>query len=93
MSKSERTDPVTCLGCGQQLTGRRAIDSTESEDIAGDVSICLYCSTVAIYAPDTEGGLRAPTDAERFAIEVDDAIQAAVAETRRWQHRQVAHLN
>lgn len=93
MSDIERTDPMTCLACGEVLTGRRKLDGTVTEDVDGDVSICLYCSHLAIYDPAQPGGLREPTDAERFALEVDDGVQAAVAATRRWQYRQAARLN
>lgn len=90
---SERIEPVTCLGCARALDGRRAVDGVESPDVDGDVSICLYCGNVAIYDPTSALGLRRPTEAERFAIEVDDGIQAALADVRRWQLRQQAAEN
>lgn len=93
MSGPERIDPCTCIGCGEKITGRLEVGGTTHEDVDGDVSICAYCATVAIYDAGAPGGLRPPTDAEAFALEVDDAVQAAVADVKRWQLRQQAHLN
>jgi predicted amidophosphoribosyltransferase len=68
--------PTPCPCCGAKLdaaTGGRLAPRP------GDVTICAYCAAPLVF---TEGGLRAPTDAERERMLVDQTVVDYIAALR-----------
>lgn len=80
----------TCLDCGVVVDGATMLDDDTAEPHDGDVSVCAYCSAVALYLDDGEGGLllRRPTSAEWHDLHdlpaVQRAIEAVTARRRAW---------
>lgn len=73
--------PRYCLGCGMLIDAHTQVAVCPEP---GDVSICLYCSQVAIY---TQSGLRWPTDAEHDQIMADPKMQKAIWAAAEWRRR------
>jgi hypothetical protein len=60
-----------CLNCGQTLDGATSLE-TDNAPRAGDLSICIYCSHVAMFI---EGGnLRELDDDERKEAFADNRV-------------------
>lgn len=74
--QNHRTIETKCLGCGATIDAGTQIVREGDEDVApseGDVTICLHCGHVMIYADD-HGRLRNPTDDELAELAADEAI-------------------
>ena len=67
--------PRRCPHCGTVNDGHTAVDGSSACPQAGDVSICLYCSGVAIF---TEHSLRVLDDAEFNEVMADPEMQQAI---------------
>jgi hypothetical protein len=73
-----RMPPNVCRQCGKPLDA--AIDAAtgvDTEAAPGNLSICLDCSDVMVFADDLS--LRAPTDAEIIAMAGDPTLVGAQA--------------
>jgi hypothetical protein len=84
LGESVRVPGPRCLDCGAVLTGAAQLGA-EGGPGDGDVSVCVYCGTVALYVDDGEGGflLRRPTSEEWRALATDPdvtQVREAVAE-------------
>ncbi len=72
-----------CLDCGALLDDQTGLTSVVPKD--GDVSVCLYCGSVAFYAANLHR-LRRPTPSEEIELANDQRllrILAGAAEVRR----------
>lgn len=69
-----QNDP--CKNCGKQTDGGTAIvkdSATERKPRRGDITVCLYCGHIMVYA-DRRGRKRELTDAEMVMIAGDPGI-------------------
>ena len=64
---STRTKETRCCECEAVID---AATSVEGENVPkkGDVTVCLYCASVMVFA-DNNGGVRLPNDLEKREIE------------------------
>ena len=56
------TAPTSCPQCGHRITAASHVDDNAPMPQPGDYTICLYCSTLLIFADDL--AVRNLTDAE-----------------------------
>lgn len=75
--------PTKCPGCGAEMDGHLACREGQSGPDDGSVSICVECSTIAIYT-EVSGRLvlRYPTDEEMKSILADPHVTRAIATIR-----------
>ena len=53
----ELTKGFLCLECGHHLNGATSMEDQHILPNEGDISVCLYCATVAMFT-DANGALR-----------------------------------
>lgn len=58
---------LKCSNCGAELDGAEMLEDDEAHPGDGDISVCLYCASVAVYE-DKVTRLRLITDAEIAAM-------------------------
>lgn len=80
MPQPERTAPMVCPGCGTANDGRMDASVTVIYGADGDVSVCFYCSAIAIYVGTPPVALREPTEQELAEIKADPGIQKLLAD-------------
>lgn len=82
-------DGFPCPGCGLNLDGQVPASSEGAQrPTAGAVSLCLHCSTLAVFVTVSGRlGLRRATDAELDAMLRDPDVQRAIAAVRALRER------
>lgn len=78
---NERGFPYKCAKCGKILDGQTCATLDQRKPKDGDVSLCMYCNTLAIFDV-RKGRLRKPTQTEIAEILKDPEIarvRAAIA--------------
>lgn len=81
---------MNCLKCGKQLDGFMAVDNDKARPRTGDVSLCMYCQHIMIFAgpvditgnPLPATGVREATTEEFEMIARDPEIQASIRASR-----------
>lgn len=64
--------PALCPHCSRELTGASAFEGGEGPPQEGDVSICVYCAGVSLWAKG--GGLRKPHPREAEQLSRDPQL-------------------
>lgn len=80
--KTTRTSASACLNCGEPINMATAADG-DWKPTPGDVSVCLHCSYVAIFADDLT--VREATDAEMVEMAGMPELLRAVEVTGRYR--------
>jgi len=78
----------SCLNCGKNLNAAASF-ATDKRPDPGDMTVCVDCGHVMIYADDLS--VRAPTDAEMVDIAGDPVLletQRRLAAFRDWEKAQ-----
>jgi len=65
---------TTCPHCSKKLDGHTAVDDSEAMLGPGDITVCVYCSEVCVYAE--EGGLRIATAEEILEVNLVEIARA-----------------
>ena len=69
-----------CASCGIELDAARSLEVKTHGPRPGDISICIYCSYIMVYADDL--ALRELTDKEMIEIAGEPELLKAVAITK-----------
>jgi hypothetical protein len=72
---------MECRLCGKDLSAAAVVGYKNMRPKDGDLSICIYCGTLAFYANNVTA-LRVPTDSEMQEIK----------RTHRWKELEAARL-
>jgi hypothetical protein len=87
LGEPERVPESPCPSCGKVTTGRAQTgELAEGTPIGGDVSVCFYCTAVAIYTPELL--LRKPSIFEEKALLNDPSVRESIAKIRGFRLRQ-----
>lgn len=87
MTRADEAPGRVCLACKAVLDCQTGLTTNVPRD--GDVSVCLYCGNIALYAANVQR-LCPPTPAEEVELAADDRVQQALMAVRLFRHR-VAH--
>jgi hypothetical protein len=71
-----RDQPRTCPVCRAVVDGATAVDGSDAQPAAGDITVCVYCARVLVF---TEDGLRQPTMDELEDLAGNEELVRAVA--------------
>lgn len=74
-------EPETCDACGYLLDAATGVGNDDSPE-EGNVSVCLKCGAIRIFAENAEGALtrRKPTVDEELELMADEDLQALATE-------------
>jgi hypothetical protein len=87
-----RHKPSACLACGEVLDSSSRVENDDAKPGPGDVSICLYCHHVMVYA-DEALTLRNPTDEEIIDMAGDPSLllcMRALGAFKQWEATRAA---
>lgn len=77
MKLREHTLPTKCPNCGKDnpIASNAYGDEGQALPGEGDVSFCIGCGAVSIFAEDAPGGARKPTESEQASLDDDPRIE------------------
>jgi len=75
---AHRLKEQACPGCHRPLTGAANVDGCDGAPVAGDVTVCIYCTMLLVY--DAQLSLRELDELELGALASD--TRAALLEAR-----------
>ena len=79
MSVMVKHDGLKCPSCQADIPRSSGMDDSEAAPSTGDVSMCIYCGSLALYEVDGKRlRLRTPTMTETIELQADPDVQRAL---------------